>query len=101
VSQDDRGDEEIQARAALPLVPMGAIADLAEQMNEDRPGQAGGGLTIVEFLSRRAPRSGILDPVESLKWTRLTWRRIARRNLRHGERVPLTVNLSDTRGTEH
>ena len=65
VPQDDRGDEQIEAGGAVLLVLVGAIADFAEPMNEDRPGQAVAGLALVEFLPGRAPQFGILDPVES------------------------------------
>jgi hypothetical protein len=40
VPQDDCGDEEVQARSAVLLVLVGAVADLAEAMDEDSPRQA-------------------------------------------------------------
>ena len=40
VPQDDCGDQEVQARSAVSLVLVGAIADLAEAVDEDSPRQA-------------------------------------------------------------
>ena len=44
VPQDDCGDEQVQAGGAVLLVLVGAVADFAEPMNEDRPRQAVAGL---------------------------------------------------------
>ena len=40
VPQDDGGDEEVEAGSAVLLVLVGAVADFAEPMNEDRARQA-------------------------------------------------------------
>jgi hypothetical protein len=37
VPQDDRSDQEVQARSAVLLVLVGAVSDLAEAMDEDGP----------------------------------------------------------------
>src|SRR5437762_9363495 len=49
VPQDDCGDEEVQARSAVLLVLVGAVADLAEAMDEDSPRQAVACFALVEF----------------------------------------------------
>ena len=64
VPQDDCGDEQVEAGGAVLLVLVGAVADFAEPMDEDRPRQAVAGLALVEFLAGRAAQFGILDPVE-------------------------------------
>ena len=58
VPQDNRGDEEIQTGGAVLLILVGAIADFAEPVNEDRPGQAVAGLSFVKFLPVRRRSSG-------------------------------------------
>jgi hypothetical protein len=40
VPQDDRGDDEVQARSAVLLVLVGAVTDFAEPMNKDGTCQA-------------------------------------------------------------
>ena len=51
VPQDDCGDDEVEAGRSVLLVLVGAVADFAEPVNEDCPGQAVAGLALVEFLS--------------------------------------------------
>src|SRR4051812_18343507 len=46
------------------LVLVGAVADLAQPMDEDRPREAVTRLALVEFLAGRAPQRGVLDPVQ-------------------------------------
>jgi hypothetical protein len=64
VPQDDRGDEQVEARAAMLLVFVGAISDFTEPVNEDRACHAVAGLALVEFPAGRAPQFRIADPVE-------------------------------------
>src|SRR4051812_8638974 len=64
VPQDDRGDQEVQAGSAVLLVLVGAVADLAEAMKEDRPRQAVACFTFVEFLTGLAAQFGIFQPIE-------------------------------------
>ena len=59
VPEDDRGDDKIEAGGAVLLVFVGAVADFAEPMDEDRARQAVAGLALVEFLAGRAPQFGI------------------------------------------
>ena len=40
VPQDDRGDDEVQARSAVLLVLVGAVTDFAEPMNKNGTCQA-------------------------------------------------------------
>ncbi len=56
IPQDDCGDEEVQARSAVLLVLVGAVADLAETMDEDGPRQAVACLALVEFLAGLTPQ---------------------------------------------
>jgi hypothetical protein len=59
VPQDNCGDEEVQARSAVLLVLVGAVADLAEAMDEDGPRQAVACFALVEFPGKR-PVSGVI-----------------------------------------
>jgi hypothetical protein len=49
VPQDDRGDEQVEAGGAVLLVLVGAIADLAQPVDEDRASQTVTSLTVVQF----------------------------------------------------
>ncbi len=51
VPEDDRGDNEVQAGGPVLLVFIGSVADFAEPMDEDRPGQTVAGLAFIEFLA--------------------------------------------------
>src|SRR5437868_4285583 len=64
VPQDDCGDEEVQARSAVLLVRVGAVADLAEAMDEDSPRQAVACFALVEFPAGLTAQFRILQPVE-------------------------------------
>ena len=64
VPQDDRGDQEVQARSSVLLVLVGAVADLAEAMDEDRARQAIARFPFVEFLAGLAAQFSIFQPVE-------------------------------------
>src|ERR1700756_2895010 len=64
VPQDDRGDDEVQARSAMLLVLVGAITNFAEPMNKDGTRQAIAGFALVQLLAGLTPQFGILDPVE-------------------------------------
>jgi hypothetical protein len=46
------------------LVLVGAVADLAQPMDEDRPREAVTGLALVEFPAGRAPQRRVLNPVQ-------------------------------------
>jgi len=70
VPQDDCGDEEVQARSAVLLVLVGAVADLAEAMDEDSPRQAVACFALVEFPAGltaqfRIPRQSRVNRVRS------------------------------------
>ena len=65
VPQDDCGDEEVQAGSAVLLVLVGAVADLAEAMDEDSPRQAVACFALVEFPARPA-RLGACEPDRGL-----------------------------------
>jgi hypothetical protein len=58
VPQDDRSDDEVQARSAVLLVLVGPIADFAEPMNENGARQAVAGFTLVQLLAGLAPQFG-------------------------------------------
>src|SRR5205814_6640641 len=64
IPQDDCGDEEVQARSAVLLVLVGAVADLAKAMDEDGPRQAVACFALVEFLAGLAAQFRILQPVK-------------------------------------
>ena len=64
VPQDDRGDDEVEARSAVLLVLVGAITDFAEPMNKDGARQAVAGFALVQLLAGLTPQFGILNPVE-------------------------------------
>nr|BAM13942.1 hypothetical protein [Pseudomonas sp. K-62] len=64
VPQDDGRDHQVEARGAVLLVLVGAIADLAEAMKEDGPGQAVARLPLVQLVPGRAAQLGVFDPVE-------------------------------------
>ena len=61
VPQDDGGDEQIEARRAVLLVLIGAVADLSEAMDEHRPRQAVAGFALVQLLSRLRRSCGSLS----------------------------------------
>ncbi len=64
IPQYDRGDEQVEAGGAVLLVLVGAVADLAEAVEEDGACQAVAGFALVELLTSRAPQLGVVDPVE-------------------------------------
>src|SRR3954453_5906494 len=64
IPEDNRGDQQVEAGGAMLLVLVGAVADLAQPMDEDRPREAVAGLALVEFLAGRAPQRGVLNPVQ-------------------------------------
>jgi hypothetical protein len=69
VPQDDCGDEEVQARSAVLLVLIGAVADVAEAMDEDSPRQAVARFALVGLvvIPEWAPTGAALDAVVKLK----------------------------------
>jgi hypothetical protein len=64
VLQDDRGDEQVEARGSVLLVLVGPVTDFTEPMNEDGTRQAVAGFPLVQLLPGLAPQFGILNPVE-------------------------------------
>src|SRR5580658_8144095 len=64
VPQNDCCDEQVEAGSAVLLVFVGAVADLAEPMDEDRTGQAVASFALVQLLAGFAAQLGFADPVE-------------------------------------
>src|SRR3954447_8000619 len=64
IPEDNRGDQQVEAGGAMLLVLVGAVADYAQPMDEDRPREAVAGVALVEFLAGRAPHRGVLNPVQ-------------------------------------
>jgi hypothetical protein len=57
IPQDDCGNEQVEAGSKVLLVLIGAVADLAEPMDEDRARQAVAGFALVQLLpGLAAPR---------------------------------------------
>jgi hypothetical protein len=69
VPQDDRGDDQVQARSAVLLILKGAVTDFAEPMNKDGTRQAVAGFSLVQFLAglRRSSGSSTQSRVKSVR----------------------------------
>jgi hypothetical protein len=64
VPQNDGSDEKIVAGDTMLLVFIGAVADLSEPMDEDRPSRAVAGLALIKLLAGCATQFGVVDPVQ-------------------------------------
>ena len=60
VPQNDGGDYEVEAPGAVALIFVGAVADFAEPMETDGPGQSVVRLALVEAGGDASTQSGVL-----------------------------------------
>jgi len=64
VPQDDGGHDQVKAGCPVLLVFVGAVADLAQAVDEHRASQAVARLALVQLLAGRAAQLGVFDLVQ-------------------------------------
>lgn len=64
VPEDDRGDEEIEARDVVQLVFVGAVTNFTQPVDEDGARQTVAGFALIELLASRAAKFGVVDPIQ-------------------------------------
>ena len=64
VSEDDSGGDQVQPRGTMPLVLEGAVAQLAQTVEEDCPSKSVACLALVQVGARSPAQLRVVQPVE-------------------------------------